>query len=105
MIGALDHREMSRDVFSEPSSTMPADIIKSTNLGLLIPDYDQAFTRDICQKIITRSRDLTLMSNQDPVSGEDLILLLQEQLLRNEILLRQRLCATTECLSSFAKRR
>ena len=84
---------------------MATNIVKAVDRSAFIPNNDQALTRDLCGKIITSLRDLTLMSNQHPLLREDLLLLLRKNLRGDEIALGQALGASCECLSGLAKRR
>jgi hypothetical protein len=43
---------------------MTTNIIKSSDLGFLISDHNQAFSGDLREKVIARLRDQTLMPDQ-----------------------------------------
>jgi hypothetical protein len=48
----------------QPASTVSADIVKSSDLTLLISDYDQALFSDRCYEEVARTGKLTLMAEQ-----------------------------------------
>src|SRR5437899_9577045 len=104
VIGTLNSHRPSVSVFDESASAVAAHIVKPADGGAFIADNDQALARDLCSKVITGLRDLTLMPDQPPLPGKNLLLLLSENLGRNKILLferfrsgRQRFSRLPEC--------
>src|SRR5438067_6024697 len=95
--------QLSVPVFNEATSAMAAHVVKAMDLSAFIPDNDQALAGDLCSKIITGFCDLTLMANQHPLLGENLLLLFGEYGRRNEIPLWQSLRTRFESLCRFAE--
>src|SRR5437867_6196065 len=79
---------------------MATHVVQRMSLSALVANHDQAFTGEVRNEIIAGFCDLTLMPDQHPLPGKNLLLLLSENLGRNKIPLRQRLCA---CLKSFSR--
>jgi hypothetical protein len=88
VIGTLNSLGPSVSVFDETTSAVAAHIVKAADRVVFIPDNDQALARDLCGKIITSLRDLTLMPSQYPLLRENSVLLFCEYFGRNEVLLR-----------------
>ena len=103
VIRTLNCRHMAVSVFDKSRSAMATHVVKPVNLSAFIPNNDQALASDVCGKIITSLRDLTLMPDQHPLLREDVRLLLRKNLRRNKIALSQRLGTSGECLSRLAK--
>lgn len=64
MIRALNRRGMTTRFLLQPASTVSADIVKGSDLTLLISDYDQALFGDRCYEEVARTGKLTLMADQ-----------------------------------------
>src|SRR4029077_5898753 len=68
-----------------------------------VPDNDQTFAGDLRDKVITRFWALTVMPNQNPFLGKNLLFFLRKNLRGDKIALRQGLSSSRECLSRLAK--
>src|SRR5579864_2982449 len=69
-IAALDpSREMPLGEGTHACTTMPADIEKRAQRVTPVPRNDDAFTRDLTQKIVARRRDLVCTPSADPGSA------------------------------------
>src|SRR2546421_9304399 len=64
MIRALNCRRMATRFLFQSAATVAADIVKSSDLLLLISDYDQTLVSDCCYEKVARIRNLTLMPDQ-----------------------------------------
>ena len=67
MIRTLDREGMTACILFQPRSTMTADIVKTTDVRLLVARHDQTFVRNRGNEVITCPWNLTLMADQDPV--------------------------------------
>src|SRR5437868_12835555 len=68
-----------------------------------VPDNDQTFAGYFRDKVITRLWNLTLVSNQHPLPGKNLLLFLRKNFRRNKVTLRERLCSSLERLGRLTK--
>jgi hypothetical protein len=104
VIRTLDRSgQLSVSVFDEATSAVAANVVKPMDLSAFIADNNQALARDLCGKIITGFCDLTLVPDQHPLLGENLLLLFGEYGRRNEIPLGQRLCPSLKSFGRFVK--
>src|SRR5207249_9312199 len=81
--------QLSISAFGESTTAVAAHVIKSTNFSAFIADNDQAFVGDLRDKVIPGLGDCALMSHQHPLPRENSLLLLREDLRRDEVPLRQ----------------
>src|SRR5436190_624229 len=103
VIRTLNRGQMSVSVFAKSGATVSAYVVKAMHFSAFITNDDQNFARDLRDKIIAGFGDLTLMPNQHPLLGENLLLLPGKNLRRNKVLLRERFCPGRERLSRLAK--
>src|SRR5947208_8704300 len=96
---------MSVLVLAQPRSPMTTDIVEPAYSAALIPNNDQRFVGNFLNEVISRLRDLTLVSDQHPFLRENLFLLLGKNSRRNKILLFERFRSGCESFSGFAKGR
>src|SRR5205823_7085463 len=96
---------MSVLVLAQPRSPMTTDVVESAYGAALIPNNDQRFVGNFLNEVISRLRDLTLVSDQHPLLREDLFLLLGKNPRRNKILLFERFRSGRESLGRFTKGR
>src|SRR5213082_4024450 len=96
---------MSVLVPAQPRSSMTTDVVESAYSAALIPNNDQRFVGNFLNEVISRLRDLTLVSDQHPFLRENLFLLLGKNLRRNKIFLFERFRSGRESFSGSAKGR
>src|SRR5436305_7883066 len=96
---------MSVLVPAQPRSPMTTDIVETTHGAALIPNNDQRFVGNFLNEVISRLRDLTLVSDQHPFLRENLFLFLGKNSRRNKIFLFERFRSGCESFSGFAKGR
>src|SRR2546422_11327489 len=96
---------MSVLVLAQPRSPMTTDIVEPAYSAALIPNNDQRFVGNFLNEVISRLRDLTLVSDQHPFLRENLFLLLGKNPRRNKILLFERFRSGRESLGRFTKGR
>src|SRR5437660_12722274 len=94
---------MSVLVPAQPRSPMTTDIVETTHGAALIPNNDQRFVGNFLNEVISRPRDLILVSDQHPFLRENLFLLLGKNPRRNNILLFERFRSGRESFSGLAK--
>src|SRR6267154_927884 len=94
---------MSGLLLAQSRPAMPANVIKSPNLPVLVPSNDQRFAGNFRNKKIARLRDLALMPHQHPLPRKNLLLFRLKDFPRNKIFLRQRRRARGEVLWRLAK--
>src|SRR5258707_14285642 len=67
VIGTLNSGRVSGWFLTQPRPAVATDIVKTAHAPAFITHNNQAFTRYLLDKIISRSSDLTLMPHQDPL--------------------------------------
>src|SRR5215510_10399626 len=103
MIWALNRRGMTTRFLLQSASTVSADIVKSSDLILLIFDYNQALVSDHRYEEVTRIGNLTLMADQQPLFRKNLVLLVRKKIRRDKIFLGQRFGVDCRRLAGFMK--
>ena len=104
VIRTLDRLAQLAGLFlAEPCPAVAADIVKSTQLSLLITQNDQTFTGNLLDHTGAGFRQLTLVPHTQSLSGKNALLFLRKDLGRNEVTLRQSLGAGGKSVGSFAK--
>ena len=89
--------------FAKSRTAMTANVVKRADRRSLILRDDQAFAIYFGEEIIARVWELGLMTDQHPVRRENLLQLSREKLLRDKILLRQRLGPGLKSRTRFEK--
>src|SRR5207248_4043633 len=67
MIRTLNRGCVSARVFFQTGPAMTTDIVKSSNFGFRISNYNEALSRHLNHEVVAGVGDLTLMSYKQPI--------------------------------------
>src|SRR5437588_7062687 len=103
MIWALNRRGVTTRFLLQSAPTVSAHIVKSSDLPLLISDYNQALVSDRYYEELARTGKLALVADQQPFFRKNLVLLVRKNVRRHKIFLQQRFGADHRRLEGFRK--
>src|SRR6185503_14684779 len=95
--------EPSFCVLAQSRPAVPADVIKCAGFARLVPQNNQALTRDISQEVVAALSNFTLMSNAQPMIRKDSRLFQLKYFGRDQEALWQGFGAGGKSLARFSK--